>query len=276
MKKRFSFLLALLFILSLTACAQQPEQSIKEDADAAEITAPIEATEVQEEDAPQPTEEIQPTENPEPSVGDPMDSTLEGTRSLGGESLEAMAENDAGHWGGGVKGYNAETGRVEFPGSASGCGSIRLNEPLGSFSDQTNQAIRLVFQYSGADNFNFAFMDKASPDSPPVHEFGIDFSGGTPKLYKMLESAPPMESFEGNMVLSPDTWYVLLMAIDSKAEFRAVIWEQDNPQNQLIYQEVLPEDFAGISWTFSNWWCDSDHLIIIDNYEIFTFDHYVE
>jgi len=63
----------------------------------------------------------------------------------------------------------------------------------------------------------------------------------------------------------PETWYNLLLAIGNKSNFLLIVWERDNPTNQIVYSRQLS------NWNDIDW-----ELIFDSHYGTVRFDDYME
>lgn len=98
-------------------------------------------------------------------------------------------------------------------------------------------------------NSEFVFVSGAwQTDS--FRQFGI-YNGMQPKadLYQG-NNGLGWNNLHGNLTLKADTWYNLLLAIGKNGEFLAVIWNPDNPTQQIRYHETIGKKWAGLNYKF--------------------------
>lgn len=62
-------------------------------------------------------------------------------------------------------------------------------------------------------------------------------------------------SFEGELVLEPDTWYAYSIVLTEANEFAISIWSPDDPQRRLTYKtqrDGMPDEYIFILWLGKN------------------------
>jgi hypothetical protein len=62
--------------------------------------------------------------------------------------------------------------------------------------------------------------------------------------------------------LAPNTWYNMLLAMGSQAEFLVVVWNPENSTRRIEYRVPLGPKYAGLTWHFSTWTTDADTVRI--------------
>jgi hypothetical protein len=78
-------------------------------------------------------------------------------------------------------------------------------------------------------------------DNPPWSAAQIDLHYG--------ENSDSYRDLVGS-ALKPDTWYDLLMVIDSNTNLLAIIWDPNNPTLQIQHEESANPDWLNLSWVF--------------------------
>lgn len=265
-------ILIVLLALGLTACSTTaPTQTIAE-------TEPIATTIVTEStQEPLPTEELTPTAEPtlDPNdVQNILGQWLINPQEVFGEDSQAMADNSGGQFGPvSIKTFNSSESVFEFGTGEGEAGWVPLNTLLDEFGSDRQpgspQAILFKFQAPNLpDKLIFDFMGP--------NEFGVDFqNGGQPSLFWFIDAQK--EAFTGDIVIQSGIVYNVLMAIDSDGNFRSVVWEEGNYQNQATFSGNFAErenngaGYQNQSWKFVIGFGSSDTLKIHE-YKVFTFE----
>ena len=200
-----------------------------------------------------PAEEPTLTPEPTPDMNDPLvvlDQMMINPEVVLLEDANAMAENDGGQFGFvSIKNYNTEENVFEFSVNEGESAWVPLNTMLDEFGANrqagSNQAIYMKFQPPAQSNtLVFDFMG--------LNEFGIDFqNGGKPSLFWFVDAYN--EQFEGDLALQFDTYYYLVMAIDSDGKFRSVIWEDGVPENRATFSSNFAERQNGEGYQNQTW-----------------------
>ena len=207
--------------------------------------------------APPPTEEPtaapEPTPMPEPTVDvNSLDyivgQWLSDPQVVFQEDVGAMAENEGGQFGGAERKFaDPNAPLFVFSNGSEGIWTP-LNTKLDEFGGMEkggNQAILFKFQSEQPETLYFTFMGDQ-------REINVDFwEGGKPRfnLLSDFESTP----YTGVLALVPNNAYFMLMAMDSEGNFRSIVWEEANPQNNATFSDAFGEraqEYKNSSWKF--------------------------
>lgn len=58
------------------------------------------------------------------------------------------------------------------------------------------------------------------------------------------------QELAGDLVIQPEVWYELMLAIGPGGEFLALIWDPETPEANLVYRRVVDRRWTGATWTF--------------------------
>jgi hypothetical protein len=226
---------------------------------------------------PLPTEE--PTQPPEPTL-DPNDveniltQWLINAQEVFSEDPQAMSQNEGGQFGPvPIKTYNSSDSVFEFSTGEGEAGWVPLNTLLDEYGSdrQPGSPQAILFKFQAPNQPDQLIFDFMGPN-----EFGIDFQdGGKPSLFWFIDVQK--EAFTGDLVLQTGAVYNVLMAIDSEGNFRSVVWEEGNYQNQATFSDNFAErenngaGYQNQSWKFVIGFGSSDTLKI-HGYRVFTFE----
>lgn len=138
----------------------------------------------------------------------------------------------------------------------------------GLFSE--GEGIIVNFKYEKKSDFELMF-DHGEWWTDPYRRFGIYISSGYPKANLWLgKNGLGFNNLIGNFQLKTDTWYTLLMAVDSDGEFLALIWDPADTSHTFSYHEKAGEKWAGYNWDFR---IGADAgTIVFDDFMTITFD----
>ena len=118
----------------------------------------------------------------------------------------------------------------------------------GLFSEK--EGILINFNYEQGSEFELMF-DYGEWWTDPYRRFGVYFSSGYPRANLWLgKNGLGFNSLQGNFQPKADTWYTLLMAVDSEGEFLALIWDPTDASRMFSYHEKAGEKWAGYKWDF--------------------------
>ncbi|MEA3350557.1 MAG: hypothetical protein U9Q82_08055 [Chloroflexota bacterium] len=132
------------------------------------------------------------------------------------------------------------------------------------------EGIIIDFKYEKNSEFELMF-DYGEWWTDPYRRFGIYIWGSYPKANLWLgKNGLGFNNLHGNFQPKADTWYTLLMAVDSDGEFLSLIWDPTDPTQIFSYHEKAGEKWAGYSWVFKLG--ANAGTITFDNFMKITFD----
>lgn len=112
------------------------------------------------------------------------------------------------------------------------------------------EGIIIDFKYEKNSEFELMF-DYGEWWTDPYRRFGIYIWGSYPKANLWLgKNGLGFNNLHGNFQPKADTWYTLLMAVDTDGEFLALIWDSTDPTKIFSYHEKAGEKWGGYNWVF--------------------------
>lgn len=80
----------------------------------------------------------------------------------------------------------------------------------------------------------------------------------------------PRQDFKGDLFVQPDVWYQLMLIVAPGGKFVAVIWDPDDASQNLVYQRVVDQRWAGSEWIFGI--TANSGFVTIDDFTVLSFD----
>ncbi len=202
-----------------------------------------------------------------------LNAIISNPQELFSEGRDQMAENDGGQFGSGVAEKRVNEERMELFSGDEGA-YMPLNTRLRDFGsdNRSQQAILVKFQPENVNNLKFDFMG--------MGEFSISFeqNGWNFTDVKAFKKMAFADSTPNNFVLKGDALYYILVAFDSEANLRCMVWEENYYENQAYLEYSL---YNGADDIFdSNWQMhigfDANGQLNIYEYAVYTFDEMKE
>lgn len=142
------------------------------------------------------------------------------------------------------------------------------------FKKNISQGYGIVLKYKMVNNADFKstfVFVTGNFQTDSFRQFGIN-NGKYPKteLFQGKNSIGN-NNLIGNFSLKADTWYNILMAIGKKGEFLAVIWNPDDPSQQIIYHETIGSKWANFNYKFQAK-ANLGETVFIDDFMKISFD----
>ena len=131
----------------------------------------------------------------------------------------------------------------------------------------------IVLKYKAVKNSDFLsefVFATGEYGADTFRQFGI-YNGKRPKadLYQGTQGLG-FNNLHGNLLLKADTWYNLLMVVGKNGELLAVIWNPEDPSQQLVYHERIGDKWAGLKWEFQAK-ADIGETVYIDDFLLLSF-----
>lgn len=260
MKKNIVLAVCLVVAITITACqASTPAPVPTEIPLPTETTAPT--------STPMPTDTPVPTATaipPTPTVAPPtvLLDLLTNVQVIKTDSFDNLNNWDTWNPGTG----KISNGMFELQGQAGWISGLVFKQKL-------SDGYGVVLKYKTAKNADFQseyVFATGEFQTDSLRQFGV-YNGKRPKadLYQG-KNGIGFNNLHGNFSLKADTWYNLLMAVGKNGEFLAVIWNPDDPSQQLIYHETIGEKWTGLSWEFQAK-ANIGETMYIDDFLLFTF-----
>jgi hypothetical protein len=272
MKKTHQFLSILLTIICLTACQPSSPAPVAIEA-ASPTSAPLPI------DTPVPPTEtpIPPTLTPIPPTSTPIPPTLTPTITppsllsdllTNVQIIETDNFDNMDNW---FK-WSSDSGTLtngifELTGLEGWMSGLELKNHL-----IEGQGVVVKYKTMKNKDFNSEFVLVSGEwETDSFRQFGI-YNGMRPKadLYQG-KNGLGWNNLNGNLTLKADTWYNLLLAIGKNGELMAVIWNQDNPTQRIIYHETIGKKWAGLDYRFQSK-ANIGETMFIDDFLKISFD----
>jgi hypothetical protein len=128
----------------------------------------------------------------------------------------------------------------------------------------TGQGVLTSFKLDKDSGFTFWFSDRLGQwDTDSYKRFGFATSSNNGAEASIFDG----KNWVGKKLQSqkPETWYNLLLAIGNKSNFLLIVWERDNPTNEIVYSRQIT------NWNDIDW-----ELIFDSHYGTVRFDDYME
>ena len=121
----------------------------------------------------------------------------------------------------------------------------RLNKTF-----QDGEAVMIRFQYSPHSEINIKFDNMEEWKTKEYKRFGISIRGN--EIQSDIYQGP---NYIGGKSLNlgqftSDTVYNLLLAIGNNGKFVALLWNPNEPDNTVMYERELGEDWSNLNWSF--------------------------
>jgi len=140
-----------------------------------------------------------------------------------------------------------------------------------------NTGVYLTFQYTGtAESFTLGF-DNVNPNGERIlgdnfRSVAMEMRGSNLQAYGNQNRNQINGVFRGNLILQPDTWYNVALALDKDHNFIIKLWDPNDTQKQLTYFRNWP-DFPTAYYFIS--WISAKRSLLIDDFTLFKFDEII-
>jgi len=251
MKKKSVFLLILVLLLS--ACSKGsveptpiPEEPKEEQIIEQEIEQEDEQEVEQEADT---SDEAQAQEQQDDPI-DPMDmaqTVLNDPMVIFQEDAAMMDENTAANFGSVAIKQLGEGGEYyQFISNIDGAymiGNMNFLD-VGDFRGNA-QAVMIKFQPENVEGLFFTLFGNG--------EIILSFPDNQPFFTHVNDNynAPYSDYRDTNLTLESDKWYWAIMAMDAEGNFRSLVWEEQNPENNAYCGENMGDwhpEYKGGNW----------------------------
>ena len=137
-------------------------------------------------------------------------------------------------------------GTLTLNGQSTWEGVISQERTLG-----TNQAALIEFSYTSGSEFK-AELSTGDFQAPSWRVWGI-FGRNNNYDTNVSFGSQTINSnrWLGNLVSSPNHWYIAMFKIGASGEFTTKIWDRDNPNQYIEIDQTLNSDWANRSWNFT-------------------------
>jgi len=205
-----------------------------------------------------------PTVTPTPIVEPPPLATefLTDVKNLSYDSFDIphTPYSSESNWMWNSQTANINNGIFEFHGTFTWASEFSLKEQLAN-----GEGIVMRFKLQSANGNSELLFRAGDPGTDDYRQFGV-----WPNNYPAVDIWQPVyllgekNNIQGNLRLSPDIGYGLLMAIGKDAQLLAVMWDLADESNRVVYKETLGKKWADRSWYFGGK-ADGDESLYIDD-----------
>jgi hypothetical protein len=271
--KTYRFLLfAIVFLFTFTACqtAVPPSTLIPTS-----TSSPIPTST----NTPEPTLTAEPSQTPI-VLPDPINQTFSGISVIYHDNFEYVMQNVAPQGWKSDEQYAiwvTEENQLKAQPADNGTGSGTVFY----FSGERiipNTGVHFLFKYEGTtESFTLGF-DNINPNGERVlgdnfRSIAMEMRGTNLLVYGNQNRSTTRGSFQGSLVLRPDTWYNIALAHDKQHNFIIKLWNPNDPQKQLTHfynWEDFPASYYFISWI------SAKRSLLIDDFTVFKFDGIIQ
>jgi hypothetical protein len=255
------FIVILLFTALLSSCTTKPtSMPISTNSPVPASATPVPVTET-----PAPTATPIP---PTPTIEPPsiISEYLNGVKIL---SLDAFDNLD--NWGA----WNLQTGSLkngtyEITGQEGWMSGLVL---INKISEGNGLTLKFKLSENG-DYLSEFVLATGAYQTDSYRQFGIYTQKySTADLYQGTNGLG-FNNLNGNLVLQPEVWYNLMMAVGDGGDLIAVIWNPDDPTNRVYYHEILGKKWDDLNFEFQAK-ANIGQTYVIDDFMSFTFTEIV-
>jgi hypothetical protein len=211
-----------------------------------------------------------PTVTPTPIVEPPSIATefLTDVKNLSYDSFDISQSpySNESNWIWDSQISKIANGVLEFHGAFVWAGEFSLKQQL-----VNGEGIIMKFKLQNANGDSELLFRAGDPGTDDYRQFGV-----WPNNYPAVDIWQPVyllgekNNIQGNLRLSPDTGYGLLMAIGKDAQLLAVMWDLADESNRVVYKETLGKKWMDRSWYFGGR-ADGTEAVYIDDIYVITF-----
>lgn len=204
-----------------------------------------------------------PTVTPTPTIAPPSVATefLTDVKVLSYDSFDNIKNWDL---------WDSQTGSItdgafELKGKSFWAGGLVLKNRL-----KDGEGILLSFKLVKANAQSEFVFSTGDWQTDSFRQFGI-YNGKRPKA-DLFQGKNGLggNNLHGNLTLSTDTWYNLLMVIGKNGEFLAIMWDPTSEGHSAVYNETIGEKWTGKSWDFIVK-ADEGETVYVDNFSRISF-----
>lgn len=256
------------FIIAVGFCACKKSEVLAEtDTGAAKTTIATNSPE------PEDSASSGPEQTEEPHIDkDFVLPFLDGGLLVFMEKAEDMGENGGSEFGEIDKKEMGSEG-YEFTFVPNVNEQLNLLTPLDEFEGAeplSGQAVFLRFQTT-AKGIYFSFLGD--------NDFGVYFGDeGQPLVFTYTENNP--FEFEGDLKLTENTWYNMLIAMDSSGVFNCIIYLDDGSEDVTAASVDLGAAASGAGYKDQSWQFQiathEEAVITVEHYDVYKFDEFVQ
>jgi len=140
-----------------------------------------------------------------------------------------------------------QDGKLQFKGqdwSSWATSRLEYKEGQGVMFDFT------IDSSQSPSGFEFStYFDSGTWGAENYRRFGVSITP-SPQTNTRIGQTGTVKNLTGDLKLTPDVWYQVMVVIDKNADFLSVIWEPNNPDVIRKYRLPKGGDWSGQNWTF--------------------------